>query len=683
MTKENKQPNHLINEKSPYLLQHAYNPVDWYPWCEEAFVKAKSEDKPIFLSIGYSTCHWCHVMERESFEDTEVADYLNAHFISIKVDKEERPDVDTIYMNVCQAMNGHGGWPLTILMTPEQKPFYAGTYLPKHSRGQMLGLMELLQAINKMWQEDKERIQGTGDSIVEQLRRASQNTESDEEPSKQLFGTAYLAMKQSYDSKYGGFGRAPKFPTPHNLMFLLRYAATYQDKKALAMVEGTLNGMFQGGIYDHIGGGFSRYSTDDQWLVPHFEKMLYDNALLVLAYAEAYQVTKNELYAYVIQETLQYVMAEMTDECGGFYCAQDADSEGEEGKYYVFTPEEIKKVLGEEDGTWFNETYQITKQGNFEGANIPNLIGRAFDLNEIKKKKESREKLYQYRLGRMKLHKDDKILTSWNSLMIMAFAKAYQVLGNEFYLAAAKKAYAFINQTMRDENNRLYIRYREGHRYGLGNLEDYAFFSLAQIYLYEASFDPAYLLGAVKDAKEMIRLFWDKEAGGFYFYGNDAEHLIICPKEVYDGAIPSGNSAAAYVVAKLEKFTRDDEFSDIARRQFKFLAAEIGKYPSAYTFALSAMMIDLLEGKEVVCVLRDELDLDELQQLLMKYFIPNTVVIPIESHTEDGLKLVAPYIGDYKRSAEESQFYVCENGSCQAPFSGIERLKEYFEKDKF
>ncbi|MDO5520638.1 MAG: thioredoxin domain-containing protein, partial [bacterium] len=639
-----------------------------------------AEDKPIFLSIGYSTCHWCHVMERESFEDTEVASYLNAHFIAIKVDKEERPDVDTIYMNVCQAMNGHGGWPLTILMTPEQKPFYAGTYLPKHSRGQMLGLMELLQAISKMWQEDREKINNSGNRITEQLQRAAQNRKSEEEPSKRLFGMAYSSMRRDYDSTYGGFGSAPKFPTPHNLMFLLRYATTYKDKMAMDMVEGTLNAMFRGGMNDHIGGGFSRYSTDEKWLVPHFEKMLYDNALLVMAYAEAYQVTKNEIYSYVIQETLQYVMAEMTDEGGGFYCAQDADSEGEEGKYYVFTPKEIKEVLGEEDGEWFNAQYDITEKGNFEGASIPNLIDRPFILDEIKKKKELREKLYQYRLGRTKLHKDDKILTSWNSLMIMAFAKAYQVLGDEFYLAAAKKAYAFINQTMRDEEDRLYVRYRDGHRYGLGNLEDYAFFSLAQICLYEATFDPTYLLGAVKDADDMIRLFWDEQAGGFYFYGTDAENLIMRPKEVYDGAIPSGNSAAAYVVAKLEKFTREDRFMDVARKQFRFLAGEIGQYPSAYTFALCAMMLDLLEGKEIVCVLKDELDLDELQQLLMKYFIPNTVVIPIESHSQEGLSLVAPFIKDYKKPVEKSQFYVCENGSCQAPFSGIEKLKEYFSQ---
>lgn len=680
MNQENSKLNHLIHEKSPYLLKHAHNPVNWYPWNEEAFAKAKSEDKPIFLSIGYSTCHWCHVMEHESFEDKEVAGLLNKSFISIKVDKEERPDIDTIYMNVCQALNGHGGWPLTILMAPDQKPFYAGTYLPKHTKDQMFGLMELLETVEKKWKTDRKRLCESGEEIVRQLKSQSKFDEPvTDAPDRRLFGSAFYVLKQQYDPEYGGFLEAPKFPSPHNLLFLLRYAAYYKNETAQDMVEGTLNGMYQGGIYDHIGGGFSRYSTDEKWLVPHFEKMLYDNALLVLSYAEAYQVTKHPLYEKVIRETLQYVMEEMTDENGGFYCAQDADSEGEEGKYYVFTPEEINSTLGKEDGSRFCEYYQITLRGNFEGASIPNRIGRRYDKEEDCQMKQFRQKMYEYRRNRCKLHKDDKILTSWNCLMIAGFVKAYQVLGDVNYLDAARRAYQFISQEMWDENRRLYIRYRDGQRSGLGNLEDYAYIIFAQITLYEVTFDPAYLTQALEDTDEMIRLFWDEKNGGFYYYGSDAENLILRPKEFYDGAMPSGNSMASYVLVKLEKITRRSEYQKIIDRQFSFLNGHIEDYPTSATFALCAMMVQLLEGREIVCVIKNPLDMDELKQLLRDYFLPETVVIPIEEHSADGLEMAAPYTKEYDRTGAESEFYVCKGFQCNPPFTGIEKLKKFME----
>lgn len=619
-------------------------------------------------------------MERESFEDEEVAQLLNRSFISIKVDKEERPDVDNIYMNVCQALNGRGGWPLTILMTPDQKPFYAGTYLPKHGRGQMIGLMELLDTVEKRWKTDKKRLMESGEEIVRLIKSEAESEKpATEAPDRRMFGNAFYILEQQYDPEYGGFREAPKFPAPHNLLFLLRYAISYKNETAQDMVEGTLNGMFQGGIYDHIGGGFSRYSTDEKWLVPHFEKMLYDNALLVLAYAEAYQVTKHSLYEKVIRETLQYIMEEMTDEHGGFYCAQDADSEGEEGKYYVFTPEEIRTVLGEEDGCRFCEYYQITKRGNFKDASIPNRIGRKYDKEEDSQMKEFRQKLYEYRRKRWKLHKDDKILTSWNSLMITAFVKAYQVVGDVNYMNVARCAYQFISQEMRNENKRLYVRYRDGHRSGLGNLEDYAYFIFAQITLYEATFDPNYLSQAVADTNEMIRLFWDEKNGGFYFYGSDAENLILRPKEFYDGAMPSGNSMAAYVLVKLEKITRREEYWKVADRQFAFLNREIKTYPTSATFALCAMMIQLLEGREIVCVIKNPLDMDELRQLLRKYFLPETVVVPIEEHSAKGLAIAAPYTKEYDRTGEESEFYICEGFQCNPPFTGIEKLKKYLK----
>lgn len=621
-------------------------------------------------------------MERESFEDQEVAQLLNANYISIKVDKEERPDVDTIYMNVCQMVNGHGGWPLTVIMTPEQKPFFVGTYLPKQTRGQMFGLMDLLEKVANIWKNDRERLISSSDELVSLLNDREEMQANDEPMlEKNVFGTAYLQFQSQFDNKYGGFGDAPKFPSPHNLMFLLRYAKMYHSKSALDMVEKTLQSMYQGGIYDHIGGGFARYSTDEKWLVPHFEKMLYDNAMLVWTYCEAYQMTKNPIYEMVVQETLQYIMAEMTDSEGGFYCAQDADSEGTEGKYYVFSEQEVIDVLGKEDGEYFNQYYQITKKGNFEGANIPNRIGKELEPVGIRIK-QLKEKLYEYRKNRTTLHKDDKILTSWNSLMIVAFAKAFETFREERYLLTAKGAYDFINQKLRREDGRLAIRYRDHHQYGIGNLEDYAFFVMAQITLYEVTFEPSYLAAAVKDADEMIQQFWDQDHAGFYFYGKDSEELILRPKEIYDGAIPSGNSVAAYVLAKLEQLTRKEDYWEISNQQFKFLSKEVKNYPTAYAFALCAFMLKLLDTREIVCIIKDALDLTDLHQILSQYFLPTTVVVVLEEHSKETMKMVAPFTAEYKEVVEESEFYICENFSCHPPIYGIKVLKEYFDQNE-
>lgn len=680
MNPENRQPNHLIHEKSPYLLQHAYNPVNWYPWNEEAFAKAKAEDKPIFLSIGYSTCHWCHVMERESFEDQEVADLLNENFIAIKVDKEERPDVDTIYMNVCQAINGHGGWPLTILMTPDQKPFYAGTYFPKHSNGQMPGIMELLSQVVKVWKEDKQNLVQSGNEIVRQLKQLHKLEKNrGSKPGKQLFGMAFATLSQQFDELYGGFGAEPKFPMPHQLMFLLRYAVKYQDTSALKMVENTLDAMYAGGIYDHIGGGFSRYSTDRMWLVPHFEKMLYDNALLVMLYTEAYQVMKKPLYETVVRETLQYVLEELTDENGGFYCAQDADCEGEEGKYYVLTQDEIFELLGPVDGEKFNEFYQITKEGNFEGANIPNRIGKPVSEYDHEMTK-LRERIREYRKERYKLHTDDKILTSWNGLMITAFAKAYKVLNNVHYLDAARKCYAFLSEKLRSDQKRLYVRYRDGHQFGLGNLEDYAFVAMAEIAMYEATFEPSFLASAVQDAKEMIHLFSDEDEGGFYYYGSDADELILRPKEVYDGAIPSGNSVALFVLDKIQRMTRDEIFWDVTQMQSDFIEREIASYPAAYSFALCALMGRISDGREIVCVIKDGLQRQELHQLLSDYFLADASIIVIEEECVKELLQVIPYVLDYQWNGSECEIHICEHLGCLPALSGMEAFKQYLEQ---
>jgi len=417
-------PNRLANEKSPYLLQHQYNPVDWYPWGEEAFEKAKEEDKPVFLSIGYSTCHWCHVMERESFEDEEVAEVLNKYYISIKVDREERTDVDAIYMAVCQALTGQGGWPLTIFMTPDKKPFFAGTYFPKERKYGRSGIIEILEELQDAWENKRDKVLSAGESVVKGIENKYFKSEAGA-VEREALDHAYRYYEQSFDSIYGGFGEAPKFPTPHNLTFLLRYWKMSGNKKALDMVEKTLQSMYQGGMYDHVGWGFSRYSTDKKWLVPHFEKMLYDNALLAIAYLECYQATQNEFYARVAREIFSYVLRDMTSEEGGFFSAEDADSEGVEGKFYVWSLDEVFDVLGRESGKAFCQTFDISNAGNFEGENIPNIIGK--DLNTGQDLKNEREKLFLHREKRIHPLKDDKILTAWNGLMIAALATGARV----------------------------------------------------------------------------------------------------------------------------------------------------------------------------------------------------------------------------------------------------------------
>lgn len=412
MTNTSLVTNRLINESSPYLLQHAHNPVDWYPWCDEAFQKASQEDKPVFLSIGYSTCHWCHVLSHESFEDSEIAALLNDNFVCIKVDREERPDIDAVYMSVCQALTGSGGWPLSIFMTPDQKPFYAGTYFPKNTRYGHIGMRELLLQLSEMWRNERQELLEAGEEIVGYIRSQEEKAEESGQPDWNLLKLAAETFQRSFDKQFGGFGHAPKFPMPHNLLFLLRYGNYMQDNELLHLANDTLIKMYRGGIFDHIGGAFSRYSTDDRWLIPHFEKMLYDNALLAYTYQEAYEQTGNPLFRMITIRTLDYVLAELTDSNGGFYCGQDADSEGEEGKYYSFMPGEIKGVLGVEEGQHFCQSYGISDAGNFEGKSIPNLIENPDFMLVYEKQKEHCHRLYEYRLHRYHLHKDDKILPS-------------------------------------------------------------------------------------------------------------------------------------------------------------------------------------------------------------------------------------------------------------------------------
>lgn len=524
--------NRLEHETSPYLLQHKENPVDWYSWCKEAFTRSKEENKPIFLSIGYSSCHWCHVIAHESFEDEEIADILNRYFISIKVDKEERPDIDSVYMSVCQTFTGSGGWPMSIFMDVDGKPFFAGTYFPKTN------LKTLLIAIREEWVNNKNELLKQADKIIDHLKHKNNSVRN---ANIQLAHTAVALFKRSYDRIFGGFGSAPKFPTPHNILFLLSYYENFNSEECLDMAERTLIQMYSGGLFDHIGFGFSRYSTDKRFLVPHFEKMLYDNALLILAYCKAYSVTKKELYLEIAEKTAKFILREMTSEDGGFFSSQDADSEGEEGKFYTFTQNEILTLLGKDIGENFNKHFDITEKGNFEGKSIPNLLQKK---PEDKSFEDYLKTVYDYRKNRFSLHLDDKILTSWNSLMISAMCELSLLSKNNFYLESAKKADYFIQNNL-CEKNTLFVSYREKKRGVKGFLDDYSSYIFALLKLYKATKKEEFLNRAENLCNKVIDDFKDS-TGGFNFYSKESEQLILNPKETYDGAIPSGNSFMAY-----------------------------------------------------------------------------------------------------------------------------------------
>ena len=586
-------PNQLQFEKSPYLLQHKCNPVDWLLWGSAAFEAARTEDKPVFLSIGYSTCHWCHVMARESFEDEEAAEVINRSFIPIKVDREERPDIDAVYMAACVAMTGSGGWPLTVLMTPNQKPFWAGTYLPKRN------LLSLLRQVEHLWRRKRERLLSAGDELTAYLQR--EESARSGTPKRELVLQAARQHARSFDPKWGSFGQAPKFPTPHHLIFLMRYARRTGDAKAMEMAEKTLEAMYRGGLFDHVGGGFSRYSTDKQWLVPHFEKMLYDNALLTFTYAEAFQHTHRPLCGMVARRTAEYVLRELESPRVSFYCGQDADSEGVEGKYYVFTPSELRDLLGEDAAGTFCRRYSITDQGNFEGCSIPNLIGQQ-DIDEEPAGVDTiREQLRLYRLDRTSLHKDDKILTAWNGLMIAALAKAGLVLEESHYLEAAGRAVDFISGHLTGRNGRLLARWRDGQSDHPGKLEDYAFYAWGLLELYGATFYIQYLAESQRLAGVLLDFFLDRENGDLYPYASDGEQLLTRSKEVYDGAMPSGNAVAALVFSRLARLTGETRWQEAARLQCSYLAGTVESYPAGHSFTMMALLEELWPSAELVC----------------------------------------------------------------------------------
>lgn len=659
--------NRLINEKSPYLLQHAYNPVEWYTWNDEAFQKAKAEEKPIFLSIGYSTCHWCHVMERESFEDEEVAELLNKYFISIKVDREERPDIDSIYMSVCQALTGGGGWPLTILMTPEKKPFYAGTYFPKKSKYGRPGIIDMLSSVEEAWRNKREELIESSDKITSIVEQSAFSGEKGN-LTKSTLKAAFEEYRDNFDPVFGGIGTEPKFPMPHNLMYLLRYYYSFGESKALEIVEKTLESMYKGGIFDHVGYGFSRYSVDRKWLVPHFEKMLYDNALLAIIYTEAYQITNKELYKEVADKIFTYVLRDMTSEQGGFYSAEDADSEGVEGKFYVWDQEEISKVMGVDNGRLFCEIYDITERGNFEGKNIPNLIAVELkaiaDDEELKGRLELlRKRLFEYREDRVHPHKDDKILTSWNGLMIAALAYAGRVFNKDDYTKAAEKAVHFILGNMVSAKGRLLARYRDGEAAYLAYQEDYAFLIWGLIELYENTFEDKYLNKAIELNKDMIEYFWDEKDGGFFLYGKDSEELIMRPKESYDGAIPSGNSVAALNMLRLARITEDEQLEEMCDKLLEVFSRNIEDAPSSHSMFMSTFIYKQKGGKSInIAGSREDAEFKSmLNQVNIKY-LPFTTVRVVDEKSK------------YKAVDDNATAYICQNFSCSEPVVRIEEF---------
>jgi len=681
---EAKRPNRLIAEKSPYLLQHAYNPVDWHPWGEEAFAKAKAEDKPIFLSIGYSTCHWCHVMAHESFEDPEVAALLNETFISIKVDREERPDIDSVYMTTCQMMTGGGGWPLTIIMTPDKRPFFAATYIPKEKRFGRMGLLELILRIKKLWGSHRDEVEDLATQFSSALREQLSGPPG-EELGESALKMAYEALSQSFDERHGGFGDAPKFPTPHNLTFLLRYWRRTGEKRALEIVERTLQAMRRGGIYDHVGFGFHRYSTDAKWLLPHFEKMLYDQAMLAMAYIEAYQASKKGEYAETAREIFAYVLRELAAPEGGFYSAEDADSEGEEGKFYLWTAEELQQILGEE-AKLIIRVFNVEGEGNFAeevtgkrtGKNILHLRRPLAEIapdlrmgeGELKQRLEAaREKLFAVREKRVHPHKDDKILTDWNGLMIAALAKGAQVLDEPQYAKAAARAADFILAKMRDLRGRLYHRYRDGEAAVPGFLDDYAFLIWGLVELYEATFNVGYLQAAIELADQMIGHFWDEEGGGFYFTADDAEDLGVRKKEAYDDALPSGNSAAMLDLLRLARLTADPELEEMVAELGRAFSKNVLQFPEAYTQLLAAVDFALGPSYEIVLVGEQEADnTKEMLKALRKQFIPNKIVLFRPAGEEEPeITRLARFTQHHASIAGKATAYVCLDYECRLP----------------
>ena len=678
--------NRLANEQSPYLLQHADNPVDWYPWGKEAFKKARELDRPIFLSIGYSTCHWCHVMEHESFEDDSVAKLLNDSFISIKVDREELPEIDHVYMSVCQAMTGGGGWPLTIVMTPAKEPFFAGTYFPKDKRGGRSGLFQILPMIADAWNSKRQDIMTSVGQVKNYLDQLNSKPAGNNF-STELINRAYDQFRNGFDEEYGGFFRAPKFPSPHNLIFLMRYHHSFDNKIALDMATKTLKQMRLGGIYDHIGFGFHRYSTDRHWLVPHFEKMLYDQAMIAMAYIEAYHITGEDIFAQTAREIFTYVLRDMTASEGGFFSAEDADSEGEEGKFYIWTEQEIKEVLGEDYGKEFNDIFSITTPGNYRDEssgketrlNIPHL--KNYNTNGSNEFESAREKLFNIREKRIHPLKDDKILTDWNGLMIAALAKAAIVLDEPVYLDAAEKAAEFVLHSI-SKGERLLKRYRNGVAALDAHLDDYAFMAWGLLELYEATFATKYLSQALDLMNIMVEDFWDDKNGGFFLGSDQSEKLIVRSKTAYDGAIPSGNSVAVMNMVKLTRITGNTNWAELAEKTIRAFSEDVNRAPTGYTLMLTGFMFDTQNSKEIVIVgdSRNRNTTKFLHTIRASYAPHKVLLFKDTSVSDNRLEQLANWTSTQNSINGKPTAYVCKNFACNQPTSDLQTALSFINE---
>ena len=661
-------PNHLASEKSPYLQEHVFNPVDWYPWSDEAKRKAKNDGKPILLSIGYSTCHWCHVMRRESFEDEKTAAFINKHFIPIKVDREERPEVDAYYMGAVQAMTGSGGWPLTVFLTPDLKPFYGGTYYPPEPRYGMPSFTQVLEFAANLWRDKRAEVKEDSERVLKSVQPEAEAAGD----MKSVLDEAYAALMSSYDELHGGFGRAPKFPVPGTLSFLLRYH--YRTGKGLALkaVLKTLDEMMAGGIRDHVGGGFHRYSTDRVWLVPHFEKMLYDNAQLAKLYVEAYQLTKDEGYARVARDALGWITSEMKDAGGGFYSAQDADTSEGEGVYYTWTPEEVEEALGRREGPVFSKFYGVTRNGNFEGRSLLRLeAGSSFTAEEAEAMAKDRSALYSRRVRRPKPFTDTKVMTSWNGLAISALAFSGAVLGDKELRGQAEEAADFVLKTNRD-GDRLLRRYVGGEADLEGTLEDYAFFVQGLMDLFESTSEARWLTEAVRLTDTMIVDLGDGEGGGFYFT-REAEPARL--KEIYDGAMPSGNSVAALNLVRLAELTGSERYRDAAERAVEAFGPALRREPSAHTTLLEAADLLLNGSREIVITAPTEGQAEEMKSEVFRSYAPDAVVLAATPRSVRELSKLSTLL-EGREPGPRARAYVCRHFACMLPADSVTALRE-------
>ncbi len=675
------QPNLLIGEKSPYLLQHAHNPVAWRPWGEQAFQAAREQDKPLFLSIGYSTCHWCHVMERECFEDEDVAAMLNAVTIPVKIDREERPDLDAIYMNACQMMTGAGGWPLSLFTDHDGRPFFAATYIPKQSRPGRMGMMQLLPRIAEVWSRRREEAIQAASRVQQALSSPPDAEQAPGAPGEDVLQNAVVQLARRYDPDHGGFGQAPKFPAAHQLLFLLRRHARTGDAKALDMAANTLTRMRLGGVFDQVGLGFHRYSTDQVWLLPHFEKMLYDQAILAMAYTEGYLATGDPLFRRTALEIMEYVLRDLTGPHGAFLSAEDADSEGEEGRFYVWTLEELHQVLGPEDAAFYARTCGFAPGGNFReeatgeptGANIPHLA-QVPDQATAERLDAIRPVLFAARERRVRPHRDDKVLTDWNGLMIAAMAKAARVFEDDALAAAAARAADFLLARLRGADGRLKHRWREDEAAIAGTLDDHAFLAWGLLELYQATFDPAWLQAADDLVAQMIALFRDETKGGFFLTATDAEKLLVRPKDIYDAAMPSGNAGAMMALGMLARLRGMPELEQQALDVTRAAAMTVHSYPSGFTMMLCALDLILHPGPDVVLAGPDLEALRPYLRALRQAGVRDALVVARTPGLDPGQ--LVPHAAGICPPETGTGAWVCLDGRCTQPADTPEGMLE-------